>query len=112
MSTRKLAAETAIMYTAQQLVDRWLRSHDRGPFSRAVARVESEQWDADPDKSEHRRAFRQVANAIRLGKGHAIQNPAPLLRDRKSTRLNSSHLVNSSAVFCLQKNKCFRYAVA
>src|SRR5256885_3713099 len=25
-------------------------------------------------------------------------------RDRKSTRLNSSHLVNSYAVFCLKKN--------
>lgn len=95
MSTRKLAAETAIMYTAQQLVDRWLRSHDRGPFSRAVARVESEQWDADPDKSEHRRAFRQVANAIRLGKGHAIQNPAPLLRImRESIRQGASLIAN------------------
>src|SRR6266850_2835323 len=26
-------------------------------------------------------------------------------RDRKSTRLNSSHLVNSYAVFCLKKKK-------
>src|SRR5256885_5105730 len=26
-------------------------------------------------------------------------------RDRKSTRLNSSHLVNSYAVFCLEKKK-------
>src|SRR5256885_4622373 len=31
------------------------------------------------------------------GKGHA--------RDRKSTRLNSSHLVISYAVFCLKKKK-------
>src|SRR5256885_11628186 len=29
---------------------------------------------------------------------------AGLLQDRKSTRLNSSHLVISYAVFCLQKN--------
>src|SRR2546426_8679647 len=28
-------------------------------------------------------------------------------RDRKSTRLNSSHLVISYAVFCLKKKKCF-----
>src|SRR5256885_11557138 len=28
---------------------------------------------------------------------------APLLQDRKSTRLNSSHLVISYAVFCLKK---------
>src|SRR5260221_5292924 len=27
-------------------------------------------------------------------------------RDRKSTRLNSSHTVISYAVFCLKKNKC------
>src|SRR5471030_3091326 len=30
--------------------------------------------------------------------------PSPL-RDRKSTRLNSSHLGNSYAVFCLKKKK-------
>src|SRR5256885_7937963 len=29
----------------------------------------------------------------------------PCLRDRKSTRLNSSHLVISYAVFCLKKKK-------
>src|SRR5256885_5947268 len=29
----------------------------------------------------------------------------PQLRDRKSTRLNSSHLVISYAVFCLKKKK-------
>src|SRR5256885_7645715 len=33
-------------------------------------------------------------------------SPAPCLRpDRKSTRLNSSHLVISYAVFCLKKKK-------
>src|SRR5215467_14803938 len=31
--------------------------------------------------------------------------PAPGDRDRKSTRLNSSHLVISYAVFCLKKKK-------
>src|SRR5256885_12853499 len=29
----------------------------------------------------------------------------PLIQDRKSTRLNSSHLVISYAVFCLKKKK-------
>src|SRR5256885_16866798 len=33
------------------------------------------------------------------------QNPSPLATDRKSTRLNSSHLVISYAVFCLKKKK-------
>src|SRR5256885_7884843 len=32
------------------------------------------------------------------------QAAGPLLQDRKSTRLNSSHLVISYAVFCLRKN--------
>src|SRR2546426_4046758 len=32
-----------------------------------------------------------------------------LLRDRKSTRLNSSHLVISYAVFCLKKKKKKQY---
>src|SRR5256885_12136094 len=49
--------------------------------------------------------------AARAGRGHA---PAPAhparrahhgRRDRKSTRLNSSHLVISYAVFCLKKKK-------
>src|SRR2546426_6675491 len=31
-----------------------------------------------------------------------------LLQDRKSTRLNSSHLVISYAVFCLKKKKAMR----
>src|SRR5256885_10400013 len=31
------------------------------------------------------------------------RNSTPLFRDRKSTRLNSSHLVISYAVFCLKK---------
>src|SRR2546426_2068229 len=37
----------------------------------------------------------------------ALQVPLdrPTLRDRKSTRLNSSHLVISYAVFCLKKKK-------
>src|SRR5256885_8169847 len=33
------------------------------------------------------------------------QRPLGRLGDRKSTRLNSSHLVISYAVFCLKKNK-------
>src|SRR2546426_3630690 len=34
-----------------------------------------------------------------------LRDPARLRRDRKSTRLNSSHLVISYAVFCLKKKK-------
>src|SRR5256885_12218076 len=35
----------------------------------------------------------------------AKAGPIPRTRDRKSTRLNSSHLVISYAVFCLKKKK-------
>src|SRR2546426_6605651 len=35
----------------------------------------------------------------------APPRPPPRRRDRKSTRLNSSHLVISYAVFCLKKKK-------
>src|SRR5688500_19298108 len=41
-----------------------------------------------------------VCNVVFLRKGHA-----GLDLDRKSTRLNSSHLVISYAVFCLKKKK-------
>src|SRR5580658_11108432 len=34
-----------------------------------------------------------------------LARPTPPSRDRKSTRLNSSHLVISYAVFCLKKKK-------
>src|SRR2546426_7147670 len=39
------------------------------------------------------------------GVGHTPLGPAQA--DRKSTRLNSSHLVISYAVFCLKKKKVF-----
>src|SRR5256885_12512323 len=44
------------------------------------------------------------------GAKDALENRAPVemsfpIRDRKSTRLNSSHLVISYAVFCLKKKK-------
>src|SRR5256885_17239589 len=37
--------------------------------------------------------------------GRALRNCLRQARDRKSTRLNSSHLVISYAVFCLKKKK-------
>src|SRR5256885_3616960 len=43
---------------------------------------------------------------IRLGTGIVnVFSRTPALLDRKSTRLNSSHLVISYAVFCLKKKK-------
>src|SRR2546426_3101052 len=39
------------------------------------------------------------------GRGVRAPTGVPPVRDRKSTRLNSSHLVISYAVFCLKKKK-------
>src|SRR5947208_6645641 len=54
-----------------------------------------------------RRAFEQLAFAVDQGRGDAEEWPrrrARLeVRDRKSTRLNSSHQIISYAVFCLKK---------
>src|SRR5256885_8448021 len=41
----------------------------------------------------------------RLASGARVPGPGGLGGDRKSTRLNSSHLVISYAVFCLKKKK-------
>src|SRR2546426_3172392 len=55
-----------------------------------------------------------LSSQIQQGPGHLRTVPCerltagssgPARRDRKSTRLNSSHLVISYAVFCLKKKK-------
>src|SRR5256885_6790007 len=47
-----------------------------------------------------------VIRQIVVSTREALRPSAPLvLEDRKSTRLNSSHLVISYAVFCLKKKK-------
>src|SRR5256885_11925745 len=65
----------------------------------------------------HRRGFlgRIAASAAAFGLGGlvapfaaAAQPTAGPRKDRKSTRLNSSHLVISYAVFCLKKKKMKR----
>src|SRR5256885_3845326 len=52
-----------------------------------------------------RHVFRSVPTRLRQGArmGHRAAREAVSERDRKSTRLNSSHLVISYAVFCLKK---------
>src|SRR5256885_5296934 len=58
--------------------------------------------------SLRRLTLRHVCRLPRQGASRAERHgrgpPAPV-RDRKSTRLNSSHLVISYAVFCLKKKK-------
>src|SRR5256885_2932731 len=53
-----------------------------------------------PTVSFHRTSSRCVQWKLNM-----IRTPTQTIADRKSTRLNSSHLVISYAVFCLKKKK-------
>lgn len=78
--TIPLSLESTIMVRAQETVDHWFRAHGRGPFRPAVSRAAMTYWvDLTPADRLHD-AFYQAANAIRLGQGHALRNPGPLLR--------------------------------
>src|SRR5437868_11209146 len=62
--------------------------------------------------SDLRRTFVSGADARvlgvreRLAAHHVLRATALRARDRKSTRLNSSHVSISYSVFCLKKKKC------
>src|SRR3989442_8928089 len=47
----------------------------------------------------------QVHGGVHMGLGYALSEKLVVDRDRKSTRLNSSHVRISYAVFCLKKKK-------
>src|SRR5688500_20068491 len=51
----------------------------------------------------------QPARNVHLQLARRSRGGNPLVLDRKSTRLNSSHLVISYAVFCLKKKKNNHY---
>src|SRR2546426_5885489 len=51
------------------------------------------------------RFLREIETAARLQHPHILPPGGGLDLDRKSTRLNSSHLVISYAVFCLKKKQ-------
>jgi hypothetical protein len=78
--TISLSLESAILARAQETVDHWLHADDRGPFRQAVTRAVMTYW-ADLSQADGLHdVFYRVANAIRLGQGHARLNPDPLLR--------------------------------
>src|SRR5256885_13142653 len=49
------------------------------------------------------RAHKQGGDAAHNARAHVKRDALRVIGDRKSTRLNSSHLVISYAVFCLKK---------
>src|SRR5204863_3238635 len=62
------------------------------PFRKTCERLFAEHVDAAADPAVDRAALREARDAL-------------VLEDRKSTRLNSSHVEISYAVFCLKKKK-------
>lgn len=77
--------EGRIMIGAQQMVDDWFKASNRGPFARAVARAVEQQWPGIAADDPRRVAYQRVANAVRLGYGHAFADPAPLVRIIRET---------------------------
>src|SRR5439155_2255777 len=60
--------------------------------------------------------FRSLPSDVRLARPWSVSGPVetqnPVAeRDRKSTRLNSSHVASSYAVFCLKKKRNGRRAI-
>src|SRR5690242_21606376 len=59
-------------------------------------------------RADHTPAGRSLAHLARMRSSSALLERATIgkdFRDRKSTRLNSSHMSISYAVFCLKKKK-------
>src|SRR3712207_8505767 len=85
------------------------RSHAAGDVARALGRQESHNVGefAHAAVAAHRngrpRGRRHLLDALALGFGIGGVELARPIRDRKSTRLNSSHANISYAVFCLKK---------
>src|SRR2546426_5007914 len=69
----------------------------RGEHAEASGVAEAEQVGDSVDRERERLLDHEM--------GAALGGAAAELQDRKSTRLNSSHLVISYAVFCLKKKK-------
>src|SRR5258708_26493896 len=54
---------------------------------------------------EFDRLMEDALEEVRVSFGRSGRGFLPVLEDRKSTRLNSSHQIISYAVFCLKKKK-------
>src|SRR2546426_3036935 len=72
--------------------------------------------DKQPPKIEENKLWGWVKPVLKTDETNLINDigldAVMFIRDRKSTRLNSSHLVISYAVFCLKKKIAYRSAVS
>src|SRR5690349_23612277 len=79
------------------------------PTRRSSDLQRREQIDRLAEKADEARGLRVLAERIGQGDeeatGHRHRGTRAGLQDRKSTRLNSSHVEISYAVFCLKKKK-------
>src|ERR1039457_2404300 len=87
---RKVLDVLAVLGAAGALAAIWLPAHNIGTAFSNLLRVD---------------AFSVFVHAIVGAVALLVILAAPSYLDRKSTRLNSSHLVISYAVFCLKKKK-------
>src|SRR5256885_9766705 len=82
------------------------RQQGQGSAVQQVARLGRERQGADQDVAGGQQLLQTFGTAVRGQACNALGAAAPAYDgDRKSTRLNSSHLVISYAVFCLKKKK-------
>src|SRR5207253_10529406 len=72
-------------------------------FEDAIAILGKIDDDARPDRLSRLRGAAAARRDRHAEAGTDLQHGSHLIRDRKSTRLNSSHVAISYAVFCLKK---------
>ena len=90
-------SEATIIATAHEFVQVWLRNSKRLPFGRALRIAERTLWNPLQGSDLQREAFRKVANAMRVGYGHAHTNPQPLLKIVRTVLARQRHAVTSDS---------------
>src|SRR5438477_1564777 len=105
-ATRVFERGEAILAVSDQLLGRGLRAGAKGHEGRHVL-AELAVWHADDGGLGDGRVREQDSFHLRREDRVAAAEDALALaaEDRKSTRLNSSHMSISYAVFCLKKKK-------
>src|SRR5207253_3739002 len=81
---------------------------------RQLARLADERQPSDELRLAQRHREQEAQRRHRVVDGRhagAARHQVQLIADRKSTRLNSSHVAISYAVFCLKKKKTYQIQV-